>query len=160
ACGSENPAVRVPDGGPDGSGNDGPVGDGPPAGDASPDSGTRGSAPVCSTDGWCWEYPHLLGTHLLAVRAFAADDVWMVGSAGTAVDGNGSNWTITPTGTKDDLHALWGASAADLWAVGAARQTGEVGAILHWDGVAWSKVALPSTSSLFGIWGASSTDVW
>lgn len=50
--------------------------------------------------------------------------------------------------------AIWGTSAADIWAVG----TG--GAIAHYDGAKWSLTPSGTKQSLQAIWGSSRDDVW
>jgi hypothetical protein len=78
-----------------------------------------------------------------------------------ATDASTKGWRAVPSGVTTTLAAVWGASATDVWAVGA---DGTLNALtLHWDGTQWSKVPSPaaaSPSQLKGVWGASSTDVW
>jgi hypothetical protein len=66
-------------------------------------------------------------------------------------------WSTVPSGTLQDLAAVWGSSPSDIWAVG---QSG----IVHYDGSAWSTVSpttLPAgTNQLFDVWGTSPTNVW
>lgn len=59
---------------------------------------------------------------------------------------------LTTTATAE-LNAVWGSSAADIWAVGAA------GALAHWTGASWAN-ASGSTASLNGVWGSGSSDIW
>jgi hypothetical protein len=64
-------------------------------------------------------------------------------------------WCLeAPLPQANDLHAVWGATAGDVWAVGAA------GATLHWNGSAWVLRPSGTSAALRGIWGSSSDNVW
>ena len=63
-------------------------------------------------------------------------------------------WSIVPSGTTNFLLSVWGTSASDVWAVGAA------GTILHYDGTTWSSVSSGTTQNLGSVWGTSASDVW
>ena len=56
--------------------------------------------------------------------------------------------------TGNSLHAIWGASARDVWAVG------DAGVILHYDGVEWRVVPSPVTTALNAVSGSAADDVW
>src|SRR6185295_6501496 len=69
----------------------------------------------------------------------------------------GSSWTPVSSGTLSQLHAIWGASAGDVWAVG------EGGAIQRWNGTRWSTAPEASTAATTlwrGVWGSAADDVW
>ena len=64
-------------------------------------------------------------------------------------------WTWqNPLPQGNDLNAIWGSSADDIFAVG------DYGTILHHDGIKWRVVDSLTTSTLIGIWGSSSSDVF
>jgi hypothetical protein len=68
-----------------------------------------------------------------------------------------STWcTETPpaavSGTR--LHAVWAASASDVFAVG------DSGTILRRVNGTWTQMTSPTTNHLRGVWGLSSSDVW
>ncbi|MGD0676539.1 MAG: hypothetical protein ABSC94_14060 [Polyangiaceae bacterium] len=84
--------------------------------------------------------------------ASATDDVWYVGSR--IVHFDGSTWTCTAAAVPSQLHAVWGTSKADVWAVG------DRGTILHFDGARWSSVPSPTTHALRGVWASAPCDVW
>jgi hypothetical protein len=73
---------------------------------------------------------------LLPIEAFSAD------------------WVPMTSGTTSNLSSVWGASASDVFAVGAG------GTILHYDGSSWSSMASGTTVNLKGVWGSSGTDVF
>jgi hypothetical protein len=66
---------------------------------------------------------------------------------------NGWCWAH-PLPQENTLLAVWGAAAADVWAVG------DRGAIVHWDGQRWSPVASPTREFLRCVWGTGPSDVW
>lgn len=68
-----------------------------------------------------------------------------------------SPWIAVPAPVDTGLGAIWGASARDVWAVGAS------GAILHFDGAAWSDASPVSpriAADLLAIRGLSPRNVW
>jgi len=56
----------------------------------------------------------------------SANDIFAVGSGGTILHYNGSNWSAMTSGTIQGLNAVWGSSANDIFAVGSG------GTILHY----------------------------
>jgi hypothetical protein len=110
-------------------------------------------APTPATLWWVW--------------AGAADDVWLVGEAGTTLHWAGSalQQHALPAGLEQiTLAGAWGQSPDDVWAVGGspADPGGEQNVIVHWDGASWSRVpsgtAKPTT--FFKIWGSCRDDVF
>ena len=67
-------------------------------------------------------------------------------------------WCPVPVPVVDppveDLWAIWGAAANDVWVVG------RWGVVLHWDGADWSIVPLGTASHLYAVYGIASDDVW
>ena len=65
-----------------------------------------------------------------------ADDagVFIVGDDGAIFHFDGAAWTRQITPAPVPIHALWGLSRTNLWAVG------WMGLILHYDGETWRKV--------------------
>jgi hypothetical protein len=60
------------------------------------------------------------------IWAFASNDVWVVGFYGNIGHWDGATWSLVASPTAQNLFAVSGASASDLWAVG------EGGVILHY----------------------------
>jgi hypothetical protein len=112
------------------------------------------SADTVGSNGWPWT----------ATWAAARDDAWVVTNdvPRDPYHWNGSRWLPVGAEVSVDENSslypsalgIWGASASDVWVVGAN------GVIVHWDGT--SMVGMPSGSAmtLRGVWGASSADVW
>jgi len=63
-------------------------------------------------------------------------------------------WSTMTSGTTTSLHAVWGSSSSDVFAVGLS------GTILHYDGSSWSTMTSGTTEGLNGVWGSSSSDVF
>ena len=104
------------------------------------------------------------GNGLYAVAAVADDDVWAVGSTGTAEHRtlvehwDGRTWTVVASpnpgtlvkGATNTLHSVVALSADNVWAVGYRSDPAHVAWIRtlveHWDGSSWTTVASPNLS--------------
>jgi len=64
---------------------------------------------------------------------------------------DGSSWSQSATAPMG-LGAIWGASAADVFAAGG---DGSAGLILHYDGLSWSTSAAGLPNSLNAVWGVA-----
>jgi len=115
------------------------------------------------------------------VLELAPASVWAVGAVNTQPGTgertliehwDGTRWSVIPSpnprtgaGTTDELTAIAGTSASDLWAVGFFG-TDIFNALLfeHWNGTAWSLIKVPNAgtegSQLRAITAVSGTDVW
>jgi len=68
---------------------------------------------------------------------------------------NGTDpWTSFASGTTEDLFAIWGTSASDVWAVG------DKGAVTHFDGTSWKVMDSTVQTKLTSVHGTSASDVW
>lgn len=131
--------------------------------------------------------PNVSGTtwvtnELSGIAAVSENDVWAVGWAQDP-DGppyvkrtltehfDGTAWSIAPSpnppnDTQSELHSVSGASANDVWAVGASHDGNLPSRTLiqHWDGAQWSIVPSPSpddqVNELRGVAALSANDVW
>ncbi|MGP3981839.1 hypothetical protein [Streptomyces sp. KR80] len=103
-------------------------------------------------DGMRWTaLPKLPDGHQAAdVKAFAADDIWVVDGQTGAYHWDGTRWTAMDLPVT--VSALDGVASDDLWAVGYRNtndvDTGREGeftqpAAVHWDGRAWKLVRTP-----------------
>jgi hypothetical protein len=113
-------------------------------------------------------------SHLRGVHAVASNNVWAVGygesfssleSQTLIARWNGSVWaqvaSPNPAGTTkpNQLDAVDGVAANDLWAVGAMGYP-EGALTLHWNGTSWQSVVNNCSSTLAGVVTISSQDVW
>ena len=69
-----------------------------------------------------------LAVDLRGIWGSADDNIWAVGTGGTAVHWDGRVWTRATEDAPFALNDVWGRSANDVWAVGSG------GVILHYDG--------------------------
>lgn len=116
------------------------------------------------------------------IVAFSERDIWAVGQQAGA-DGeksttvtahwNGTEWRVVPSPngpdtptSKNNLYAVSGSSASDVWAVGAYAQDGAhfKALAMHWDGSTWSIVPTPNPGALDNTFNDVSAlapdDVW
>jgi hypothetical protein len=99
----------------------------------------------------------------------AANDVWVVGNRHSIAGiGNplriehfdGNTWTadntLDPQGMIPALHAVWGADATHVFAVG------EGGNVAFWNGTMWAPVlsGAGASETLVSVWGSGPKDVW
>jgi uncharacterized protein YjdB len=83
----------------------------------------------------------------------------VVGYGGFSVYDEGSEpdvnlWAAMPSGTNQNLEAVWGASDNRVWAAGAG------GALLQFDGSLWSPVAAGVSGDIHALGGVADTAVW
>jgi hypothetical protein len=69
---------------------------------------------------------------LLAVWAADIDNIWAVGTNGTAVFRSGTHWQVRPTNTTHALTDINGTSAANIFAITSHE-------VLQWTGSSWNK---------------------
>lgn len=129
----------------------------PPAATGDPLDTAPEGEPICTREGFCWEFPYTPAS-FESVHASAPNALWAAGSAGTILRSHsrGEAWRAMPTGTTADLHGVFGADLHTAWAVG------DEGTVLAFDGKTWSKVPVPVSkdTSLRSVWAASPTDAW
>jgi photosystem II stability/assembly factor-like uncharacterized protein len=79
-----------------------------------------------------------------------------VGSGGTILHNVGQGWTPQTSGTTQDLDAIWGSGANDVY-VG-----GQNGTLLHSvdHGQTWTPQDAGTPQAFFTIWGSGSEDVY
>jgi len=63
-------------------------------------------------------------------------------------------WASVPSGTTNNLQAVWGSSANDVFAVG------DGGTIRHFDGSSWTVMPSGTSATLLGVWGTGPDDVF
>lgn len=97
------------------------------------------------TTAWMWD-----------VWGPSASLAWAVGTDGTIIRWNGSEWALEASrpSTTQALYGVWGTSATNVWVVGAG------GTIFRWNGSTWLTETSGTTNHLHSVWGASASDVW
>ncbi|MFT3928055.1 MAG: hypothetical protein QM778_36340 [Myxococcales bacterium] len=97
---------------------------------------------------------------LRGMFAFSPTDAWAVGDATTVLRFDGTKWSPLATGTDggtaapEELQAVWGASADDVWIVGRA------GALWRAQAGVLAKQTAPSGDHFHAIWGSSASDIF
>jgi hypothetical protein len=128
----------------------------------------------------------LKDSQVAGMTAIASNDVWAVGYYTEPITGytrnliehwNGSAWSAVPISTfpqSEQLLAVAGRSANDVWAVGSYYDTSDLSnqhfstEIAHWNGSSWSVVPSPNVTSagepatcwLTSVTAFASHDVW
>jgi hypothetical protein len=84
-----------------------------------------------------------------------ANDMWLHDSGNTAWNTDGTSFTHHYRGTDEQMTAMWGTAADNIYAVGGN------GTIVHYDGARWSEIRHGLGSpELYDIWGTSNNDIW
>jgi hypothetical protein len=119
-------------------------------------------------------FPNVSASHLTSVDAVTTNNVWAVGygedfssskSETLILHWNGTTWITVaspnPGGAANpnQLYAVGGVAASDVWAVGAAGYP-ERALTLHWNGSSWAAVANRCAAPLSGVVALSAHDVW
>lgn len=108
---------------------------------------------VCSTAHAGWTKLDLAPLiDLKGVWTSAPDNVWIVGSSGTAIHRASYGWhDVSGAITRFELEGVWGTSAEDIWAAG-------YDGVFQFDGTIWRESS--GTNFLHDIWGTSRTDIY
>jgi len=92
---------------------------------------------------------NLITPPLEGLYAFAADDIWMVGSL--PLHGDGDNWEMFDLRTTVDpnlsLSKAWGSNTNNMYFVGRS------GSIAHYNGQSWQKIESGTDLHINDIWG-------
>jgi hypothetical protein len=64
--------------------------------------------------------------------------------------------TVAQAGASENINAIWGASASDVWIAGKAGAN----VLQHWNGTSWSSYAGAESVDMVALWGSASTDVY
>jgi hypothetical protein len=91
---------------------------------------------------------------LSAIWGAGPDLRFAVGQNGTILKSAGVQWQPMESSTKENLTAISGTYANDVWVLG----TGAT--VLDFDGTRWSAVAPPSGAQLYSVFAAPGGDVW
>jgi hypothetical protein len=86
---------------------------------------------------------------LLGVSIADVNNAWAVGTGGTILKYDGTNWVAVTSGTTAQLNGVWAASPTEAYAVG------NGGLILKWNGTNWAQMNSGTTRDLRAISGIS-----
>ena len=124
-------------------------------------------------DGATWKRTDgIAKKQVLDLWAGSRSDVWVVGSDGVVAHYDGTAWTasdvrqvagvdLSQPCNEVSLHAVWGSSSRDVWAVGYASFSAAGSAlVLHYDGSTWTRAPVTDRDGLLDVWGTSASDVW
>jgi hypothetical protein len=64
--------------------------------------------------------------------------------------------TVAQSAPTENINAIWGASASDIWIAGKAGPN----VLQHWNGTSWSSFAGAESVDMVALWGSGSTDVY
>jgi photosystem II stability/assembly factor-like uncharacterized protein len=93
------------------------------------------------------------------LHGFSTSDIFAVGEQGTIMRFDGSALTAEASGTTKTLYGVWGASPADVWAVGGLP--GRDNVLLRRQGGAWTVQPSPTPAgAYFKIWGTAADDIF
>ncbi|MBW2548551.1 MAG: hypothetical protein JRE82_15250 [Deltaproteobacteria bacterium] len=95
-----------------------------------------------------------LSTPVFAAAWGPADNIIAVGSGGSILLYNGTNWGVMTSTNTAPLNDVWGAANDEVFAVGSD------GTIVHFDGSSWGTMASGTTAFLNAVWGRSPDDVY
>jgi hypothetical protein len=96
---------------------------------------------------------------LTSIWGASKNDVWAVGSNGTVMHWDGTEWSSTPVKLQNTFNTVWGSGPNDVW-IASALDT-----VFHSNGYAgaateWRQVQMPvGNAPVFTIWGTSADDV-
>jgi hypothetical protein len=118
-------------------------------------------------DGEEWATPETgLGAVDLLWVTVIDDELYTVGTGGTALHRGDSDFEELETPTEQDLWGVWGMRNDDVWAVGGSPSGGR-GVVLRYDGTEWREVDwtledadLPVPSAWYKVWGRARDDVY
>lgn len=122
-----------------------------------------GEGSMTQWNGTMWSSRQVLAAGFLRGIWQAVPSTYAVGDNGhlmfSSENGIPGSWIMLTSGTNETLHAVWGATATDIYAVG------NGGTVLHnanatiGGGGTWTKT-VQSSSTLRAIWGSSPTDMY
>jgi photosystem II stability/assembly factor-like uncharacterized protein len=89
---------------------------------------------------------------ILKVWAASDHDAFAVAQSGVILRYDGAKWSVSCL-ASDDLTAIWGSGASDVWALSYDRA-------YHYDGAKWTGTMLPTEYYASDIWGSSDHDIY
>ncbi|NUN14795.1 MAG: IPT/TIG domain-containing protein [Myxococcales bacterium] len=120
---------------------------------------------IVAKDGWIYSFDSTKGkwkpkqlpskNDLYGTWATTANDIWVVGEAGTIAHFDGAEWTELETGVSETLRDIWGTGPDNIYVVG------DGGTLLHYDGFEWNNQSFSDyTNGLLAVWGVDEQNVF
>ncbi|WP_146646573.1 hypothetical protein [Labilithrix luteola] len=101
---------------------------------------------------------------LTSIWGTSKDDVWAVGSAGTVIHFDGTQWTSTPVDTTRTLFSVGGSGPNDVWIVGTYGTVyhgpGFDGGTANWQSTPIVPYTGTAELAISSVWGGSPNDIW
>ncbi len=107
---------------------------------------------------WEWHNPLPQGNSLYGIWGSGPDDIFAVGTVGTVLHFDGSQWRHMESGTSITLESVWGSGPNDVYAAGWGGEA--TGLVIHYDGTRWSSVLNFEDADLHSVWGSGPNDVY
>ena len=102
-----------------------------------------------------WEYVSLGHNEtVVGVWGAAPTDIWLVGSGGLIMRGDGNTFRRITSNVTGTLLEVWGLSSNEVYI------TGDRGTILRWNGATLEPMVSGVGDELWGIWGASTNALY
>jgi len=96
--------------------------------------------------------------YLDAVWGSGPTDIWVSGSDGRLVHGDGTVWAERTSGTFAQLVSIHGTGPRDVFIVG--RAPGFDAVILHFNGSSWRTIPAGVSEYMGGVWAAAAGDAY
>lgn len=110
--------------------------------------------PSCSPDGWCVDSSLSPSSTAAFYGVWGADvDLWVVGSGGTIWKREGSVWSQPDSRTPNQLNAVWGIDANNVWSVGAMET------MVSWVGGSQNSQS-GNNLNLYAVWGLTADSIF
>ncbi len=107
-----------------------------------------------------WKPAELADLALGSIWGSAPSRVYVAAGSSLAL-WDGAAWNVTPVPQSGKIHALHGAGADDVWAVGEAPRGGRKAALaLHFDGKDWKATELDVEHALLSVYVRAKNEVW
>ncbi|KPA15074.1 hypothetical protein MHK_004719, partial [Candidatus Magnetomorum sp. HK-1] len=100
---------------------------------------------------WEWQNPDPNGNQLNDVWGSSSSDIYAVGTYGTLIHYDGTEWNSIFVDNSPNLYDVWGTGSNDVFVAGN-------GIVLHYDGTGWTNIY--SGTTLRSLWGTSGNDIF
>ena len=103
---------------------------------------------------WSTIFETMVYSPIVALEAFAPNDIWMVAQIGSYNYYDGSEWTSDRVPTDGQIMQIWKSSPNDVWFVS------NQGVITHFDGENFTEINTPVYERIQDIYGIGNDHIW